>query len=125
MAVAAEEEKQAVDISERESLVIIGSGSDDRLSGNEKDQVFYGGSGSDTFVFSSYSGRDAIADFDVASDVLELHLEQTDSIVEILGRSSQNGGDAVLNIDVNTSVTLWGVDLTSLGNDNFRLALTA
>lgn len=116
-----EEAKQVVDISASDSLVVVGSLGDDTLAGNERDQVFFGGVGADTFVFSNASGHDTIADFDVLEDIIEIHSEHSASIASIFAGSSQNGDDTVLNIDSNTSITLWNVDLNTLTSDNLRV----
>lgn len=123
--VATQEAKPVVDISTSNSLVVVGSASNDTLAGNERDQLFIGGTGQDTFVFADTSGHDVIADFDVAEDVIELHLEQSATISSILYGSSQDGNNAIINIDPNTSITLWNVDLASLTNDNFNFVAAA
>lgn len=86
---------------------------------------FYRRDGEDTFIFSDTSGRDIIADFDVETDLIELHLEQAVTLSSILAGSNQAGDNAIINIDPQTSITLWDVDLASLTSDNFRFASVA
>lgn len=124
-AVATEEVKPTVEISMSNSLVIVGSAGNDTLAGNGRDQLFIGGTGEDTFIFSNTSGHDIIADFDVETDLIELHLEQAVTLSSILAGSNQAGDNAIINIDPHTSITLWDVDLASLTCDNFRFASAA
>ena len=49
-----------------------GNDLDNVLIGNKGDNVLTGGAGIDTFVFGSNGGKDRIADFSVADDVLDL-----------------------------------------------------
>jgi Ca2+-binding RTX toxin-like protein len=99
-----------------------GSG-DDRLEGGAGDDILTGGSGHDVFVFAAGFGKDVITDFrtsGASADVLEFDIDLFAGFDDAMDAASQVAGDTVFTIDADTSVTLKGVQLTSLAVDDFR-----
>ena len=82
-----------------------------------------GGADSDTFYFATGSGHDYIGDFEAgqgSDDVLMLDGLGFRSLTEVQKASYQDGADTVIEIDADTSITLLGVDLASLHDDDFQ-----
>ena len=93
--------------------IVVGGAGDDVLSGGKGQDKLIGGSGADTFVFAGRSGKDAVLDFDVSTDVL---LIQTDnkitSIEDVVARASENNrGDVVINLGHRDKIILKGLTL--------------
>ena len=120
----------------RDLLVYGGQGNDtvfgnlgnDSLIGNLGDDSLIGGLGSDTFIFSGSSGTDSIADFSTAEgDLLSIAADINGtgiaSTTDLLLRLSNDGsGNAVLDLGAGNSITLIGVDATSLSASSFILS---
>ncbi|TCR68333.1 Ig-like domain-containing protein [Bosea sp. BK604] len=103
-------------------VVDAGSG-DDRITGGAGDDTLTGGSGHDAFVFAVGFGKDTIADFKTtgsSSDVLEFASDIFAGFTEAMDAAHQLGADTVFTIDADTSLTLKGVQLASLAQDDFR-----
>nr|WP_282568881.1 hypothetical protein [Bosea sp. BK604] len=103
-------------------LVDAGSG-DDRITGGAGDDALTGGSGHDAFVFAAGFGKDTIADFKTtgsSSDVIEFASDIFVGFTEAMDAAHQVGADTVFTIDADTSLTLKGVQLASLAQDDFR-----
>lgn len=73
----------AIEVSQ--SMKVTGGNSADFLLGNDGDQVFVGGAGSDTFVFShrvgSFTGNDEVLDFSLAQGDRLMFAHDDDRIV--------------------------------------------
>ena len=124
-------------------------GSGDEITGGTGDDLLQGGLGSDVFVFRSGDGRDTIAEIDVASmrtadlifDVLmngpdfqvgvdkiklsgfeftnaEQLFAQLDDPTSLVSMETNDLGDTVLTLG-DDSITLVGIDHTSLTQDDF------
>ncbi len=103
--------------------VIDGGSGADRITGGAGDDVLTGGSGHDVFVFAAGFGRDIVTDFRVSgssADVLEFAGEVFVGFEDAMAAASQAGADTVFTIDAETSLTLKGVQLASLAQDDFR-----
>lgn len=113
-----------------DDITVDGSSGNDTLYGFEGDDVLSGGSGTDTFVFDldaldtfgisqSSVGNDTITDFDVANEVIELSLDDTD--YDSFGDLdiSYGDGDAVIDLGDHGSITVNGVAEDALTSDNF------
>jgi serralysin len=65
----------------------VGGGGDDRINGNQVDNLLTGGSGTDTFIFANDGSVDTITDFDSGVDAIDVtELGVTQDAVSIRGR---------------------------------------
>jgi Ca2+-binding RTX toxin-like protein len=90
------------------------------MAGND---LLAGGSGSDTFVFASGFGKDTVTDFAATGsnrDVLQIAHTICANFGTAMSHASQSGADVVINLDVNTSITLQNVAKTNLTASNFN-----
>ena len=90
---------------------VVGTPSDDVLLSTSGNDLLTGGGGSNTFTFSTGSGNDTIADFQLGSDVLAFTDVMSTPDVQA------QGNDTVVNIDVGDSVLLVGVSGVTDIND--------
>ena len=120
-----------VDAGSGDDIVLGGAGNDtldggsgdDRIDGRAGDDILTGGSGHDVFVFAAGFGKDMITDFrstGSSADVLEFDIDIFAGFDEAMAAASQDGNDAVFMIDSDTTLTLQGVQLSSLAADDFR-----
>ena len=100
---------------------IVGGSGNDTITGGAGDDVLSGGSGSDNFVFAAGSGRDTIADF-TGGDVIAFASGVFADFDAVFAASDQVGGDVVVTMDAENSLTLSHVALASLTADDFRFA---
>lgn len=102
-------------------VVDAGSG-DDRIVGGAGDDTLAGGSGHDVFAFAAGFGRDMIGDFKTtgsSSDMIEFDTDVFADFTAAMASAAQVNGDTVFTIDADTSLTLKGVQLASLAQDDF------
>lgn len=102
---------------------IDGGSGDDRIEGGAGDDTLAGGSGHDVFVFAAGFGRDTISDFRTtgsSSDVLEFSSAIFADFAAAYEAADQVGQDVVFTVDADTHLTLKGVQLASLAQDDFR-----
>ncbi|MDA7946093.1 MAG: hypothetical protein MPJ78_01305 [Hyphomicrobiaceae bacterium] len=110
-----------------------GSSGDDTVSGTSDDDTIFGDSGNDTlsgdagddtFVFKSGSDDDTITDFQAGSasdDVIELDgLTAFSDFNDVVAATTQNGSDAVVDLGTDGSITLAGINMADLHQDDFR-----
>ena len=90
---------------------VVGSSSDDVLFSTSGNDLLTGGGGSNTFTFSTGSGNDTIADFQLGSDVLAFTDVMSTPDVQA------QGNDTLVNIDAGDSVLLVGVSGVTDIND--------
>ncbi|HEY5795921.1 MAG TPA: calcium-binding protein, partial [Bosea sp. (in: a-proteobacteria)] len=103
--------------------VIDGGSGDDRIEGGAGDDMLSGGSGHDAFVFAAGFGKDTVTDFrstGASSDVLEFSIGLFADFDAAMDHAEQIGADTVFSIDADTTLTLKGVQLASLAQDDFR-----
>ncbi|MBB6014189.1 Ca2+-binding RTX toxin-like protein [Aquamicrobium lusatiense] len=103
--------------------VIDGGSGNDRIEGGAGDDILSGGSGHDVFVFAAGFGKDTITDFRTmgsSSDVLEFSVDVFADFDAAMAAAEQVGSSTVFTIDADTSLTLKGVQLSTLSNDDFR-----
>ncbi len=103
-------------------VIDAGSG-DDRIEGGAGDDMLTGGSGHDAFVFAAGFGKDTIGDFKTSgssSDMLEFSVGVFADFEAAMEAAEQSGADTVFSIDADTTLTLKGVQLASLAQDDFR-----
>jgi Ca2+-binding RTX toxin-like protein/rhodanese-related sulfurtransferase len=105
-------------------VINAGSG-DDRIVGDAGNDILTAGSGNDVFFFAQGFGKDIITDFrttGASADLLEFQNSLFASFETAIATANQVGADTVFTIDAETSLTLQGVQLTSLSVDDFRFA---
>lgn len=103
--------------------LIDGGSGNDRIEGGAGDDTLSGGSGHDVFVFAAGFGKDTITDFRTtgsSSDVLEFSVDVFADFDAAMAAAEQIGSSTVFTIDADTTLTLKGVQLSALSNDDFR-----
>ena len=101
-----------------------GRGGDDTLYGGTGDDILYGGSGNDLFVFANGDGNDTIMDFTAGAglaDVIDIKDFNFADFNAVITASSDNGFDTTIALDGNDSLTLIGVRVADLNQDDFLL----
>jgi len=120
-----------IDAGSGDDIVLAGAGNDvvdagsgdDRIEGGAGNDTLTGGSGHDSFVFAVGFGRDMITDFRTtgsSSDVLEFSSAIFADFNAAFSAAQQVSSDTVFTIDVDTSLILKGVQLSTLAQDDFR-----
>lgn len=99
-----------------------GSDGEDTLTGLAGDDTLIGGADADVFVFEDGSGHDVIVDFDVSSgDILNIAAFEFANLNAVLAVSADDGSDMVIDLDADDSLTLVGVNMADLTNNDFEL----
>ncbi len=94
-------------------------GGDDILEGRGGDDILTGGSGADQFIFSDGFGDDIIRDFEAGQDRLDFsNLSDFTDAADVLASATQLGNSVVIQAGDN-SVTLQGVELSELNENDF------
>ncbi len=130
-AIDASEGNDVIDAGSGDDIVLGGAGNDtieggsgdDRIVGGAGDDILSGGSGHDAFVFAAGFGTDIITDFRTtgsSSDVLEFGADVFADFATAMEAATQLGNDVVFTIDADTTLTLKGIQLASLAQDDFR-----
>ena len=101
------------------SNTLSGMEGNDTLIGGAARDTLTGGSGNDTFVFAVGFGRDTVTDFSAEGDVLQFDMSVFADFGQALQASTQAGADVVIAYDADNSVTLQGVNLSSLQAEDF------
>jgi Ca2+-binding RTX toxin-like protein len=111
---------------------LSGLGGNDTLNGKNRSDVLVGGSGNDTmtggggtkdtFVFNPNFGKDKITDFRTGSDVIEIDHSLFTSVADLVANHTTDiAGNAVIEFDVNNTITLIGVLKANLVQTDFHL----
>ncbi|MDA7965354.1 CHRD domain-containing protein [Ruegeria sp.] len=110
-----------LDGGEGNDLICAGTG-DDIINGGEGNDRLEGNRGSDTFVFEANLGDDVITDFEAFADGDVLDLTSTDfdfdTFDDLSAAISQNGDDVVIDLGAEGSITLLGIQVADLNEDN-------
>jgi Ca2+-binding RTX toxin-like protein len=128
--IEAGEGDDVVDAGSGDDIVLGGAGNDvleggsgaDRIEGGAGEDTLTGGSGHDVFFFAADFGRDTITDFKTtgsSSDILEFDSAVFADFNAAIASAVQVGADTVFSIDADTALTLKGVQLASLAQDDF------
>ena len=113
-----------------EGAVILGEGDDTfvnrnnadlDITGGGGDDVLTGGSGATTFRFDSGSGDDTIRDFQINQDVIDVG-SYFGGAGGALDAATQVGNNTLITFDDDNSLTLSGVQASSLTENNFTVA---
>ncbi|WP_368669423.1 calcium-binding protein, partial [Roseibium sp. RKSG952] len=103
--------------------VIEGNGGDDLIQAGTGDDIIAGGAGDDTYVLDlALDGHDIITDFAAGSeseDVLQIDTSVVTDFDALILLAADDGSDTVIMIDIDTSVTLQGVAVSDLHEDDF------
>jgi len=114
--------------------VLIGGGGNDAfgagagndvIDGGTGNDAMSGGVGDDTFVFRLGDGVDHVMDFTVggsSGDLIGLTGYGVTTFAQLQNFMHQDGGDVVIEFDSNNEITLHGVTLGQLNQNDFLLA---
>lgn len=97
---------------------IYGEGGNDTLYGDKGDDRLSGQDGNDIFFFGSNSGHDIVTDFS-AGDLLHFSQSAITSAQAALAAVDYVGGNAIINLSGDNSVTLNGVTQGGLDASDF------
>jgi predicted extracellular nuclease len=97
---------------------LSGGNANDTLDGGAGDDQLSGGLGGDRFVFAGDFGRDVIVDWD-QNDQIELDHLQFADFQAVLAHAEQSGSDVLIKLDDAHTITLSGVQLSSLNAGDF------
>jgi Ca2+-binding RTX toxin-like protein len=97
---------------------LVGDDGNNIIDGLGGDDTLTGGLGNDTFVFADGSGNDRITDFQ-AGDLLDMRRMTTiATAADVLAAASQVGADTRIEFDTGDTITLEGVEVSSLTTEN-------
>ena len=103
--------------------IIFSGGGDDQISGGSGRDWMSGGSGNDTFVFGAGEiGHDTVIDFTAGSgseDLLQFDTTVFADMAAVIAAATDDGSDTIISIDAETSITLQGVTVSGLHQDDF------
>ena len=100
---------------------VSGDNGSDVLSGGLGNDVLSGGNGNDTFVFGHSFGNDVVTDF-APSDQIEFDNGVFADFAAVKATSHQAGGDVVIVLDANDTITLQHTTLNGLHASDFVFA---
>ena len=101
---------------------IFGNEGNDIISLGEGDDFTLGGAGNDTFIFKTNLGHDIIGDFSAGSgigDIISLQGLGVSNFEEVQTKMVEYDGTTYIEFDANNSITLTGVTMASLDQDDF------
>jgi len=105
--------------------VLFGNLGNDTISGGAGNDLMNGGGDIDYYFFTSGSGVDSVAGFDVTADILQIRSLVNSSgiatVQEALAATSDVNGTAVINLGSSNTITLVGVSTSSLSTSNFEI----
>ncbi|MCH2037873.1 MAG: right-handed parallel beta-helix repeat-containing protein [Rickettsiales bacterium] len=103
------------------SDVISGSSGHDVLIGGSGNDELSGGSGSDIFIFDNLSGRDMITDFRTQDSIhlINSSIETTEELFSLMEDTDEG---VFIRLDENTDITLAGITIADLIEDQFSLS---
>ena len=103
-------------------LTLTGTVGDDVLIGGAGDDILTGNLGDDTFVFNDDGSNDTITDFQTgAEDFLDVSAFGFTDAATVKAAAIAAGGDTVIQLDADDSVTLIGVNAANLDDDDFLI----
>lgn len=100
--------------------ILKGGNGHDTMIGGAGDDILTGGKGPDLFVFNAGFGADIINDFK-SNDRIQFEDGLFQNPESVLMASDQVGDDVVITLDPNNTITLLGVQLSSLHADDFSI----
>ena len=100
---------------------LVGGQGNDIIFGGLGNDTLIGGTGSDKFVFRAGDGHDAITDFDVDEDTLEIELSPYLTLNDLHAMFSQYNSYIIMDLGSGNSVRLNDLNIEDLTLENFRL----
>ena len=97
---------------------LAGGNGNDVITGGAGDDVMSGGNGNDLFAFAAGFGIDIIADFQ-GNDRIQLDDALFANFAAVIDASQQDGANTVITLDADNTITLQGVQFTSLQANDF------
>ena len=104
-----------------QAATISGTHGNDTLTSTAANEVLFGNGGNNTFVFAGNFGKDTVADFHAASDVLQFSHTAFTNVADVLTHAAQVGADVTVTIDATHMVTLSNTVLSQLNAHNVHL----
>ena len=98
---------------------LVGENGSDTLDGGAGNDVLTGGNGPDRFIFSGGFGNDTITDFKAQNDIIQIDHNLVGGFGALMSHASQVGSSVVIALDAAHSITLQGVNLSSLSSADF------
>lgn len=98
-----------------------GTGSDTLYGGAGDDNLTGGTSSADVFYFGTGSGADTVVDFEQGVDDIDLSAYSLGAFSDVLALAYEIGGDTVIELTSDDSVTLTGESLSGLTASDFIL----
>lgn len=99
--------------------ILCGRSGNDKIRGGEGNDIVFGGKGADVFFFAAGDGSDRIADFHDDVDTISLTGTGIHKAGELLDHAVQIGGDVVIALGDEASLTLSNVRLNLLDASDF------
>ncbi len=100
--------------------VLIGGGGRDMLKGQAGDDTLVGGGGVDRFVFRSGDGDDTVKKFSITDDKIVLRgVAEVDDFDALSAVMTQDGDNVLIDAHAGDTITLVGIELDLLTEDNF------
>ena len=100
-----------------------GGAGDDILDGGTGNDILYGQGGNDQFVFANGFGQDIIIGFEAKNDAEDIDLSTVTAISDFIdlqsNHLSQFGLNAVIDDLLGNTITLVGISITDLDNEDF------
>jgi Ca2+-binding RTX toxin-like protein len=104
--------------------MLFGNGGSDTLDGAAGNDTLTGGTGGDTFVFNKGHDSDTISQFVDGEDIIYLSdFAGIDSFADLNGKitQAQPGADVIIDFGDGDTLTIKGVDLVDLNDDDFLM----
>jgi serralysin len=103
------------------AAIVSGTAGNDTLTSTAANEVLFGNGGNNTFVFAGNFGKDTVADFHAADDVLQFSRTAFTDFADVLAHAAQAGADVTLTVDAAHSVTVSNTMLSQLDPYNVHL----
>ncbi|CAN7440862.1 M10 family metallopeptidase C-terminal domain-containing protein [Rhizobium sp. LjRoot254] len=99
---------------------LYGYGGIDVINGGRGNDLLYGGALADTFVFTTRSGHDIIADFQNGTDVIDLtRYRELDDFADISAGMVQNGANVEIHLGKTDVLTVNNATIATLTGEDF------
>jgi serralysin len=102
---------------------LYGGSGNDKLTGSGGNDYLAGGTGNDTFLFAPNFGKDVIADFqntDGTQDTIQFDHTVFADFNAVQSHMSEDGGNVVITVDANNTITIQNTSIGHLHADDFR-----
>ena len=104
-----------------QATIVSGTTGNDALTSTAANEVLFGNGGNNTFVFAGNFGKDTVADFHPATDVLQFGYTAFTHVADVLAHAAQVGADVTVTVDAEQAVTLSNTVLAQLNAHNVHL----